>query len=147
MLLLLLLQASNMFLWLWMQALNLIGVGLMAEPNWWWVIDGLSQFRKLVCCQKMDCLLLLNKCSINLCLLYTNRIIWNNWRYVWSVRVHSNKSVIPNRGAAAHKGAVRRCQGCRHILNYESFFSLLLLKVPQIVNFWHVGVPLNFFRS
>ena len=25
--------------------------------------------------------------------------------------------VIPNWGAAAHKGAVRRCQGCRQILN------------------------------
>jgi len=32
--------------------------------------------------------------------------------------------VIPNRGAATHKSAVKRCQGCRQI---SFFFSVLLL--------------------
>ncbi len=27
--------------------------------------------------------------------------------------------MVPNRGAAAHKGAVKRCQGCRQVLNIQ----------------------------
>jgi hypothetical protein len=42
-------------------------------------------------------------------------------------------SVVPNRSAAAHKGAVKRCQGCRQILNLLPFKVFLLLRVPQIV--------------
>jgi len=43
------------------------------------------------------------------------------------------RSVVPNRVAAAHKGAVKSCQGCHQILNLLLFLVLLLLRVPQIV--------------
>jgi len=42
-------------------------------------------------------------------------------------------TVVPNRGAAAHKGAVKRCQGCRQILNLQTFLVHLPLRVPRIV--------------
>ena len=32
--------------------------------------------------------------------------------------IHSDKAVIPNRGASAHKGAVSRCQGWRQYLQF-----------------------------
>jgi hypothetical protein len=83
--------------------------------------------------------------------------------------------VVPNRGAAAHKGAVKRCQGCRQILNLlplelflpprvakivilacngaAKFFSVLqgAVKQKRLKNtaldyhFWHVRVLPNFF--
>jgi hypothetical protein len=37
------------------------------------------------------------------------------------------KTEVPNRGA------VKRCQGCRQLLNLLPFLVLLLLRVPQIV--------------
>ncbi len=36
--------------------------------------------------------------------------------------------MVPNRGAAAHKGAVERYQGCRQILNLLPFFSFFTTK-------------------
>ncbi len=41
-------------------------------------------------------------------------------------------------------GAVRRCQGCLKIFKYLSFLSALLIRVPLIVIFWHVGVQSKF---
>jgi hypothetical protein len=38
--------------------------------------------------------------------------------------------VIPNWGAAAQKGAAKRCQGYRRILNYCLFIDVSLQKVP-----------------
>ena len=33
------------------------------------------------------------------------------------------RSVIPNRGAAAHKGAVSKCQGCRQMLKFLDLYT------------------------
>jgi len=44
-------------------------------------------------------------------------------------------AVVPNQGAAAHKGAVKRCQGCRQKFNLLPFLVLLLLRVPLSVIF------------
>jgi len=41
--------------------------------------------------------------------------------------------VVPNRGAAAHKGAVKRCQGCRQILNLLPLELFLPPRVAKIV--------------
>jgi len=43
--------------------------------------------------------------------------------------------VVPNRGAAAHKGAVKRCQGCRQIVNFLPFLVFFTTKGAQIVIF------------
>jgi len=32
-----------------------------------------------------------------------------------------SRPVIPNQGAAAHRGALRRCQGCRQMFNLLSY--------------------------
>jgi len=51
------------------------------------------------------------------------------------------RSVVPNRGAAAHKGVVKRCQGCRQTLNLLPFkFFFTTMGGPN----WHfsqVRVP------
>ncbi len=38
--------------------------------------------------------------------------------------------MIPNRGAAVHKDAVKRCQGYRQSWNYCLFVDVLLHRVP-----------------
>ncbi len=56
--------------------------------------------------------------------------------------------VIHNRGAATHKGAVKRCQGCRQILNLLSFKFFATKGGPN----WHFsqlgkGAAKFFFQS
>ncbi len=58
--------------------------------------------------------------------------------------------MIPNRGAAAHKGAVKRCQGCRQGAKYCIFclfIKVLPLRVIKIAIFSQVRVPAIFFNS
>jgi hypothetical protein len=50
-------------------------------------------------------------------------------------------TVIPNQRAAAHWGAVKRCQGCRQIWNCYLFIDVLVQRVPQIVIFNPAEVP------
>ncbi len=39
------------------------------------------------------------------------------------------RAVIPNLGAAAHKSAAKKCQGCRQILNLLPFFNNVILYI------------------
>ncbi len=55
--------------------------------------------------------------------------------------------VIPNRGAAAHKGAAKRCQGCRQVLNYCLFIDILLHEVSLNFHFNELGMPPIFFTE
>jgi hypothetical protein len=48
---------------------------------------------------------------------------------------HYSRSVIPNRVAAAHYGAAKRCQGCRQIWNDWLLIDVLLHKVPPNYHF------------
>ncbi len=56
-------------------------------------------------------------------------------------------AVVPSRGAAAHKDAIKRYQGCRQIFNSLPFKLFLLLRLFQIVILARVRVPPNFFQS
>ncbi len=50
-----------------------------------------------------------------------------------------------NRGAAAHKGATKKCQGCRQILNLLPFINVVQHSLPQIVFYSWLGEPPIFF--
>ncbi len=67
----------------------------------------------------------------------------NSTKSIFVAGNRGNKAVIPNRGAAAHYGAEKRCQGCRQI---SLFIDVLLQVVPQIFIFNLAGVPPIFFR-
>ena len=72
-----------------MQPLHLIGVGRVAEPNWWWVIDGLPHFLK-------TCLLAENGLFVDRQLfqcVFTLLVCCNIERYVWSVMCRQSVSV------------------------------------------------------
>ncbi len=49
----------------------------------------------------------------------------------WECLKMEKCTVIPNCGATAHKGAAKRCQGCRQIWNYCPFIDVLLHRVPK----------------
>jgi len=43
-----------------------------------------------------------------------------------------SKPVIPNQGAAAHRGALRRCQGCRQMFNLLSYLVFYRLGCHKL---------------
>jgi len=49
--------------------------------------------------------------------------------------------VVPNRGAAAHKGAMKSCQGCRQILNLIPFKFFFTTMGGPNCHFSQVRVP------
>jgi hypothetical protein len=64
--------------------------------------------------------------------------------YIWNF-LSLSSSVTPNRGAAAHKYAVKRCQGCRTCIEFEPFFWCFTNKSAADCHFYPVIPP--FFLS
>ncbi len=89
------------------------------------------------------CLLTLKRVNLSYSILFKLRFIFSKNDILTQIY---SMAMFPNQCAAAHKGAVRSCQGCRQILkqlitlcNNCLFISTLLLRVSQIVIFGILG--------
>jgi hypothetical protein len=71
---------------------------------------------------------------------------WDWWPLFTQTEFYGTTPMVPNRGAAAHKGAVKRCQGCRQILNLLPFKLFFTTKGAPDCHFSQVRVPPIFFN-